>query len=89
MKYRPQALHTGSPFPLRLHRVVVVVWQFAQQVPARRAADCGKHTKCLQSFIAIDWLVDSVRLITNEILKSTLVKWKQCDRGDFCINLDE
>lgn len=35
-------MHTGSPFALRRQSVVVVVWQLAQQVPARLAADCGK-----------------------------------------------
>ena len=37
-------MHTGSPFWLRRHNVVVVVPQFAQFVPARRAADCKTST---------------------------------------------
>ena len=39
-QYRPQALHTGSPLWFRRQRVVCVVWQLAQEVPALRAADC-------------------------------------------------
>ena len=38
-QYNPQALHTGSPFAFLRHNVVCVVPQFAQLVPARRAAD--------------------------------------------------
>lgn len=34
-------MHTGSPFWFRRHSVVVVVLQLAQDVPARRAADCS------------------------------------------------
>lgn len=33
-------MHTGSPLPFRLHRVVMDVRQLEQLVPARRAADC-------------------------------------------------
>lgn len=40
LKYRPQALHTGSPLAFLRHSVVVVVWQLAHDVPARLAADC-------------------------------------------------
>lgn len=42
LKYRPQALHTGSPLAFLRHSVVVVVWQFAHDVPARLAADCTR-----------------------------------------------
>lgn len=38
LKYNPQALHTGSPSLLRLHRVVVRVPQFVQQSPSRLVA---------------------------------------------------
>uniref|UniRef100_A0A1B0ASM5 Uncharacterized protein n=1 Tax=Glossina palpalis gambiensis TaxID=67801 RepID=A0A1B0ASM5_9MUSC len=38
---RPQALHTGSPLALRRQRVVVVVLQFAHEVPALLAALCN------------------------------------------------
>lgn len=45
LKYRPQALHTGSPLAFLRHSVVVVVWQFAHDVPARLAADCPQHNE--------------------------------------------
>lgn len=38
LKYNPQALHTGSPSLLRLHKVVVRVPQFVQQSPSRLVA---------------------------------------------------
>jgi hypothetical protein len=41
LKYRPQALHTGSPTELRLHRDVVLVWQLEHDRPTRRDADCN------------------------------------------------
>ena len=44
LKYRPQALQTGSPFWFLLQRVVAVVLQFAQLVPSRREEDWTKKT---------------------------------------------
>ena len=38
LKYRPQALQTGSPLSFLLHKVVVFVLQFAHDKPVRRFA---------------------------------------------------
>ena len=38
LKYKPQALHTGSPSLLRRHKVVVRVPQLVQHKPRRRVA---------------------------------------------------
>lgn len=43
LKYNPQALHTGSPLLLRRQRLVLVVVQFEQRRPARRAFGCFKN----------------------------------------------
>lgn len=39
LKYKPQALQTGSPTEFRLHSDVVLVWQFVQVNPTRLEAD--------------------------------------------------
>jgi hypothetical protein len=44
LKYRPHALHTGSPSLLRRHSVVVRVPQLVQHRPRRRVAVC-RHLK--------------------------------------------
>jgi hypothetical protein len=50
-------LQTGSPFWLRLHRVVMVVLQLAHEVPARLAALCKHHTdrRPVSHLIAHSW----------------------------------
>lgn len=42
LKYKPQALHTGSPSLFRRQSVVVLVPQFVQQRPKRLVAVCKK-----------------------------------------------
>lgn len=42
LKYKPHALHTGSPSLLRRHSVVVRVPQFVQHNPKRLVAVCNK-----------------------------------------------
>lgn len=39
LKYRPQALHTGSPWVFRLHRDVAEVLQLVHVTPALLDAD--------------------------------------------------
>uniref|UniRef100_A0A1A9Z756 Uncharacterized protein n=1 Tax=Glossina pallidipes TaxID=7398 RepID=A0A1A9Z756_GLOPL len=50
---RPQALHTGSPLALRRQRVVVVVLQFAHEVPALLAALCNDCRDQLNSVLEL------------------------------------
>lgn len=45
LKYKPHALHTGSPSLLRRHNVVVRVPQFVQHKPNLRVAVCNNRIR--------------------------------------------
>lgn len=43
LKYKPQALQTGSPAALRRHSEVVLVWQLEQFSPVRFVVACRRR----------------------------------------------